>query len=54
MVRRKGRVRERATSSKPSKLEIRRNHWDKLRDKATSSDQFEAANQRPGRSDCRK
>ena len=54
MVRRKNRIRERATSTKASKLEIRRDHWEKLRGKASSGDSFEAANQRPGRSDCRK
>lgn len=52
MVRRKGRVRERATSSKKSRLHGRIEHWEKLKSKGGSN--WESANRKPGTSDCKK
>lgn len=51
MVRR-SKSRERAISRKKSRLQIRIEHWEKLKAKGNSN--WEAANRRPGTSDCKK
>lgn len=44
--------RERAISTKKSRLQTRRDHWEKLRSKGDSN--FTIANKLPGTSDCKK